>query len=262
MCLIFLSLHQHPNYKLIVAANRDEFYARKTMPAEFWKDHPQIVGGRDLEAVKPDGTCGTWMAMNKNGRIAMVTNYRDLKNIKSKAPSRGHLVTDFLLTDELPEKYLKAIEKNKNDYNGFNLIVGNAEELFYLSNYKEGIVKIENGFHGLSNALLNTPWPKVKVGKEKMSHLFAAEKIEAVNLFNGLYNDHQASDDQLPDTGVGLERERMLSAMFIKSPNYGSRCSTVVTIDQNNHVEFTERVYDLKSFAFEDRSFSFGLNLL
>ncbi len=185
MCLIFLSLHQHPNYKLIVAANRDEFYARKTLPAEFWPDHSQLVGGRDLEAVKPDGTCGTWMAINKNGRIAMVTNYRDLKNIKAHAPSRGHLVTDFLLSDEDPEKYLQSIEMNAPLYNGFNLIVGNAGELFYLSNYGQGVVKIPNGFHGLSNHLLDTPWPKVKNGKMKMKPLFDQEKIEhAKNIGN------------------------------------------------------------------------------
>ena len=252
MCLIFLSIHQKPNYKLIVAANRDEFYARKTMPAEFWKDHPQIVGGRDLEAMKPDGTCGTWMAMNKNGRIAMVTNYRDLKNIKSQAPSRGHLVTDFLLSNEHPEKYLKLIEPRADLYNGFNLIVGDAEEIFYLSNYKEGIVKIENGFHGLSNHLLDTPWPKVRKGKEKIKLLFEEEKITHEKILNALY------DDQLPDTGVGLERERMLSSMFIKSPNYGSRCTTVVTIDRNNKIEFTERVYDLKTFEFGEQTFSFN----
>src|SRR5579859_2625352 len=126
MCLIFLSVDQHPHYKLIVAANRDEFYARKTAPAEFWSNHPQVVGGCDLEAVKPDGTCGSWMAMNKNGRIAMVTNYRDLKNLKTNAPSRGHLVTDFLLSNESPEKYLQGIEPRKNEFNGFNLIVGDA----------------------------------------------------------------------------------------------------------------------------------------
>lgn len=257
MCLIFLSLNQHPNYKLIVAANRDEFYARQTSPADFWKEHPQIVGGRDLEAMKPNGTCGTWMAMSKNGRIAMVTNYRDLKNLKSVAPSRGYLVTDFLLSDKSPEKYLKAIEKTKNDYNGFNLIVGNTEELFYLSNYKEGIIKIENGFHGLSNHLLDTPWPKVKRGKEKMKPLFDEEKIDPKKILNALYDDEQAPDAQLPDTGVGLERERMLSSMFIKSPNYGSRCSTVLTVDRNNKVEFTERVYDLKMFEFTEKSFLF-----
>jgi len=259
MCLIFLSLRNHPNYKLIVAANRDEFYKRQTSPAEFWKEHPQIVGGRDLEAMKPDGTCGTWMAMNKNGRIAMVTNYRDLKNLKTVAPSRGYLVTDFLLSNESAEKYLKAIEKNKNDYNGFNLIVGDAEELFYLSNYKDGIVKIENGFHGLSNHLLDTPWTKVKEGKEKMKPLFDEMRIDSKKILNALYDERQAPDDQLPDTGVGLERERMLSSMFIKSPNYGSRCSTVVTVDQNNKVEFTERVYDLETFEFKEKSFSFDV---
>ncbi|HEV8515368.1 MAG TPA: NRDE family protein [Cyclobacteriaceae bacterium] len=259
MCLIFLSLNNHPNYKLIVAANRDEFYVRQTSPAEFWKEHPQIVGGRDLEAMKPDGTCGTWMAMNKNGRIAMVTNYRDLKNLKTVAPSRGYLVTDFLLSDESPKNYLKNVEKTKNNYNGFNLIVGDAEELFYLSNYNDGIVKIENGFHGLSNHLLDTPWPKVKKGKEKMKPLFDERKIDSKKILNALYDEKQAPDNQLPDTGVGLERERMLSSMFIKSPNYGSRCSTVVTVDQNNKVEFTERVYDLKTFEFKEKSFSFDV---
>ena len=259
MCLIFLSLHEHPNYKLIVAANRDEFYARQTVAADFWEDHPQILGGRDLEARKPDGTCGTWMAMNKNGRIAMVTNYRDLKNLKTKAPSRGYLVTDFLLTNESPTQYLKSIEPRSNLYNGFNLIVGNAEELFYLSNYKQGVLKIENGFHGLSNHLLDTPWPKVRNGKEKMKQLFDQNKIQPKEILNALYDVEQAPDDQLPDTGVGIERERMLSSMFIKSPNYGTRCSTVVMIDQNNKVEFTERVYDLNTFAFTQKSFKFEI---
>jgi len=259
MCLIFISLDQNPNYKLIVAANRDEFYARKTVAADFWEDHSQIIGGRDLEAKKPDGTCGTWMAMNKNGRIAMVTNYRDLKNLKTQAPSRGHLVTDFLLTNEHPDKYLKSIAPNASLYNGFNLIVGNGEELFYLSNYREGILKIENGFHGLSNHLLDTPWPKVANGKEKMKPLFEQPKIDPEKILNALHDEQQAPDDQLPDTGVGLERERMLSSMFIKIPNYGSRCSTVVTIDRNNKVEFTERVYDLKTFEFMQKSFAFDV---
>ena len=259
MCLIFLSLYQHPGYKLIVAANRDEFYARRTEPAEWWEDNPQIVGGRDLEARKPDGTCGTWMAMNKNGRIAMVTNYRDLKNLKSQAPSRGHLVTDFLLSGASPEKYLQSIEPKAPLYNGFNLIVGNAEELFYLSNYEKGVVKIEKGVHGLSNHLLDTPWPKVKNGKEKIKRLFDEERIDSRKILNALYDEQQAPDDQLPDTGVGLERERMLSSMFIKSPNYGSRCSTVVAVDQNNKVEFTERVYNPETFDFTEKSFAFDV---
>jgi len=259
MCLIFLSVHQHPNYPLIVAANRDEFYGRRTSAAAFWNNHPAVLGGCDLEAVKPDGTCGTWMGINKNGRIAMVTNYRDLKNLKSSAPSRGHLVTDFLLSTETPEHYLKMIEPRANEFNGFNLVVGGADGLFYLSNYKKGVDKIENGFHGLSNALLDTPWPKVKNGKEVMRPLFRQEKINVDKILDALRYEHQAPDEQLPDTGVGLERERMLSSMFIKMPNYGSRCSTVVTIDNNNHAEFTERVYDLTTFEFKQQTFAFDI---
>src|SRR5215468_9501477 len=124
MCLIFLSLDHHPKYKLIIAANRDEFYQRKTAPANHWTDHPQILGGRDLEA------SGTWMGMNTdNGRISMVTNYRDLKNLKQVAPSRGALVSDYLLAESTPDQYLKKIEPSKNDYNGFNLLVGDSSEL-------------------------------------------------------------------------------------------------------------------------------------
>ena len=155
MCLIFFSLKNHPTYKLVIAANRDEFYQRKTEPASFWKDHPTILGGRDLEAN------GTWMAMNKEGKISLVTNYRDLSNINPKAPSRGQLVSDFLLNGISAEKYLAQVEKNGKAYNGFNLVVGSSDKLVYYSNYKNGVEEIPPGLHGLSNHLLNTPWPKV-----------------------------------------------------------------------------------------------------
>lgn len=253
MCLIFLSLNNHPTYKLVVAANRDEFYNRKTEAASFWKDHPGILGGRDLEAM------GTWMAMSKQGKVSLVTNYRDLKNIKAQAPSRGQLVTDFLLKDLSPKEYLGQVEERGQAYNGFNLIVGSAEELYYYSNYKGGVEKIEPGLHGLSNHLLDTPWPKVTSGIEKMKTLLASKEIDPVKLFELLYDDRTAPDERLPDTGVGLERERMLSSMFIKSPNYGTRCSTVILIDQDDHVYFAERVYDLSTFEFSSQSFEFKI---
>ncbi|MBS1486577.1 MAG: NRDE family protein [Bacteroidetes bacterium] len=259
MCLIFLSVNQHPRYKLIVAANRDEFYERKTEKASYWKNHPDILGGCDLEAIKPDGTCGTWMAMNKNGRIAMVTNYRDLKNIKPYAPSRGHLVTDYLLSSKPADNYLREIEPHAHEFNGFNLIVGSADDLYYLSNYQTGIDKLQNGMYGLSNALLNTPWPKVQTGKEKMKLLFGESKVDKEKIFDALYDSHQATDDRLPDTGVGIERERMLSSIFIKSPHYGTRCSTIVTVDREEQVTFTERVYDLQTFQFTQQSFQFSV---
>jgi uncharacterized protein with NRDE domain len=253
MCLIFLSLNNHPTYKLIIAANRDEFYQRKTAAAEYWSDYPDILGGRDLEA------SGTWMAMNKNGRVAMVTNYRDLKNLKQTAPSRGALVSEFLLTDVSAQQYLKAIEPKADAYNGFNLLVGNVNELYYLSNYKNGIEKLSKGIHGLSNALLNTPWPKVEQGKAHFASLINKPEVDPEILFTMLYNEERAPDNLLPDTGVGIERERMLSSMFIKSPNYGTRCSTVMLVRHDNHVKYHERVYDLQTFAHDNRTYELSV---
>ncbi len=254
MCLIFLSINNHQTYSLIVAANRDEFYNRRTAPAEFWEDAPNVLAGRDLEAN------GTWMGISRSGRISLLTNFRDPRNINPSAPSRGHLVSDFLRKDTQATEYLKSIEQRGKEYNGFNLIAGSAGELWYYSNYGNGIASIPDGLHGLSNHLLNTPWPKVERGRNQFQQLLQPEVIDPGTLFEFLYDDRQAPDDKLPDTGVGLERERVLSSMFIKSPNYGSRCSTVLLIDRNRHVLFSERVYDLKTFAYTTRTFEFDIH--
>lgn len=250
MCLIFLSIDNHPKYKLIVAANRDEFYARKTAAAQYWKDYPEVIGGRDLEAM------GTWMAMAKSGKLGMVTNYRDLKNINPNAPTRGLLVSDFLINAYQAEEYLKEIHLKADQYNGFNLVVGTIEQLYYYSNYQSKIIKLEPGTYGLSNALLDTPWPKVKRGKEKFKSVIDQDKIAIDSIFEILRDERIAPDDQLPNTGLDMERERALSAMFIKTPNYGSRCSTVVLVDYNNSVTYSERVYDLDTFSFEQNQFN------
>lgn len=253
MCLIFLSVNNHHRYKLIVAGNRDEFYQRKTAPAHFWEDHPDILAGRDLEAG------GTWMGISRQGRISVVTNYRDLKNLKPVATSRGHLVSDFLLNGSKPDEYLQEVSSKGNKYNGFNLIVGNQDELHYYSNYKKGPEKISAGLHGLSNHLLNTPWPKVERGKQKVNSLLKDHDVDPTKLFEVLFNEQRAEDSQLPDTGIGLDRERALSSMFIKSPGYGSRCSTVILIDRTNKVYFSERVYDLETFDYSVNSFEFKI---
>jgi uncharacterized protein with NRDE domain len=202
---------------------------------------------------------GTWMAMSKQGKISMVTNYRDPKNIDPQAPSRGQLVSDFLLNEEAPKDYLKKIESRGKAYNGFNLIVGSPDELFYYSNYQGTIEKIQTGIHGLSNQLLNTPWPKVVRGIEKMKTATSDKNIEPKKLFEVLYDNQIADDAKLPDTGIGLERERVLSSMFIKSPNYGTRCSTVVLVNRSNEVLYSERVYDLQTFDYATRSFHFNV---
>jgi uncharacterized protein with NRDE domain len=251
MCLILFAVRDHPVYKLIVAANRDEFYSRRTAPAAYWPDHPAILGGRDLEAQ------GTWMAMNTTGKIAMVTNYRDPGAINPSAPSRGRLVSDYLAGQESPKDYLTLLEPQAAAYNGFNLIVGSVDELWYLSNYGPGVAHIAPGQHGLSNHLLETPWPKVVRGKEKFRALLNQEVIDPDQLLIMLYDELRADDDQLPDTGIGHEREKALSSIFIKSPGYGTRCSTVVLADQHQNVTYVEREYDLATFAFTTRSFRF-----
>ena len=250
MCLIFTAINYHPVYKLIVAANRDEFYSRKTAPANYWTDYPHVLAGRDLQAG------GTWMGMTKGGKISMLTNYRDPLHIKADAPSRGYLVADYLEKDVDIESYLQNIEPSK--YNGFNLLLGDVNNLWYLSNYKDGITKLENGLYGLSNHLLDTPWPKVVKGKKKLTPILGKSDLTTNELMEFLY-DTEVANDNLPNTGVSADLERALSSMFIKTTNYGSRCSTVVLVDKENHVKFSERVYDLTTFNYTLSEYEFEI---
>jgi uncharacterized protein with NRDE domain len=251
MCLIFFSVNNHPTYKLILAGNRDEFYNRKTAAAQFWKDQPNVLAGRDLEAG------GTWMGITREGKISFITNYRDPSNINPAAPSRGHLVSDYLENDNDPFNYIKEVERKASVYNGFNLLVGDVNALWYFSNYGPSPMKIASGYYGLSNHLLETPWPKVLHGKEKLKNIFRSSVIDKNDLFTALYDSEQAADDKLPNTGIGIERERALSSMFIKSPGYGSRCSTIILVDHSNHVFFSERIYDLETFEYSTLDFEF-----
>lgn len=253
MCLIFIGLKNHPKYKLIVAANRDEFYDRPTASATFWEDHPHILAGRDLEAK------GTWLGMTRGGRICMVTNFRDPKNIHAHAPSRGKLVADFLLDKVTGEKYLEKLAPHAKKYNGFSLIAGTVDSLYYFSNYKDGIILLNSGLFGLSNHLLETPWPKVEKGKSRIQELLKPSVVQVEALYEVLSDEAISSDDHLPDTGVGLERERALSAAFIKSPGYGTRSSTVVMVDYNDNVSFHERVFNPENSRFSYHSFQYTI---
>lgn len=253
MCLIFIAVRSHLKYKLVVAANRDEFYHRPTAPAAFWKDHPEILGGRDLEAM------GTWLGMTRSGRICMVTNFRDLRNIRTNAPSRGKLVTDFLLDKTSGEAYLEKLEPHASEYNGFSLIAGTVDALYYLSNYKSGLIQLNSGLFGLSNHLLETPWPKVEKGKLQIQKLLKSPTVKKEDLFEVLSDSTIAPDNRLPDTGVGLELERELSPAFIKSPGYGTRSSTVILVDYANNVAFHERVYIPETDSFSLQSFQYSV---
>lgn len=189
----------------------------------------------------------------------MVTNYRDLSRIKPDAPSRGGLVTDYLLSDVHPLAYMEEVARRGHLYNGFNLIVGNPRELYYYSNYGEGVAAIPPGLHGISNHLLNTPWPKVRRATQAIGTLIRNGVGDAEPILDALYDDTTAADHELPDTGVGLERERQLSSVFIKSPGYGSRSSTVILVNRNNQARFAERVYNPADFSFSGQSFAFEI---
>ena len=255
MCLILFNYKKHPRYKLILAANRDEFYKRPTAIANFWEDNPKIIAGRDLEAN------GTWMGINKkNGKLAMLTNYRDLSNLKENAPTRGLLVSDYLTNDQTAEQYHASVEVKLSEYNGFNMILGDADNLYYTSNYFEGgLKKIPEGNYGLSNHLLNTEWPKVKIGKLKLAAISEEKNFEVEHLFEALYDDEIAPDNQLPDTGIGIEKERWLSSIFIKSPEYGTRCTSIILIDKNDKVLFAERTYDPMSYEYDTKYYKFKM---
>ncbi len=239
MCLILLAIQSHPRYKLIIAANRDEFYDRPTAPAAFWDDAPYLLAGRDLRAG------GTWLGITMQGRIAAITNYRDTASLKDQAPSRGQLVTGFLTGKETPERYLDMLDQKSQEYNGFNLIIGDKESLYWYSNRGEGRRLLDNGIYGVSNRLLDTPWPKVTRGKEILQRaLSGIDNAEPEMMLHMLEDRSIPGDESLPDTGVGLEWERILSPIFITSPGYGTRSSTLIFVDLNDRVTFIERTYN------------------
>jgi uncharacterized protein with NRDE domain len=253
MCLIFVAIDAHPNYRTVIAANRDEFYDRPTAPASFWTDAPELLAGRDLRAG------GTWIGITRTGRIAALTNYRDPGPVKSDAPSRGKLVSDFLLGREDPVGYLERLSRIAHSYNGFSLIVGKTAEFYYYSNREEKIRTLCPGIHGLSNHLLDTPWPKVEKGKEVLGRFLAEENLSLERVLDMLLDRTVAMDESLPDTGVGLEWERILSPIFIMSATYGTRSSTIILVDRNGMATFTERSFDRGIEGFPTVKYSFLL---
>ena len=253
MCLIVFANNVHPKYKLIFAANRDEFYNRPSEQAEFWNDYPNLLAGKDLQAG------GTWLGITKQGRFAAITNFRDLKNHRNDAPSRGKLTLDFLSSSVSPEDYYNNLKLTLNNFNGFNLLLGTVNELYYFSNKTIGLRKLEPGIHGISNAILDTPWPKVEKSKRQLKSIIAKEGLHPWEVLNILDDSAIAKDNELPETGVGLELERVLSPIFIKSEKYGTRSSTVVMVDKSNNVKFVEKTYFANTGRFSNREFNFTI---
>lgn len=237
MCLILFSYRKHPGYRLVLAANRDEFYERPSQPAGFWEENDNILAGRDLQAG------GTWLGITKTGRFAAITNYREPEKFKPGAPSRGMLISDYLRGSSAPGDYLRGVAVKSAAYNGFNMIAGDPDALFYFSNRDGGVKEIAPGIYGLSNHLLNTPWPKVVLGKRLLGSALDGE-IVPEKVFPVLRDRSQPADGELPQTGMTLEWERILSSIFITSEIYGTRSSTLLTIDYEGNVNFIEQVFN------------------
>jgi len=239
VCLILFSFEQHSRYPLIIAANRDEFYNRASSPAVFWDGEPGILAGKDLVAG------GTWFGVTRSGRIAAITNYREPGFHRMDAPSRGALVAGYLRGAEPPEAYLKRLEQEAGRYNGFSLILGGPGNLYYFSNRREGFQRLTPGLYGLSNHLLNTAWPKVERGKRALADVLSSgQDPDPEDLFHILADRSRPPDDRLPRTGVGIEWERILSSLFITSPVYGTRSSTVLLVQGEGRVTFVEKVFN------------------
>jgi uncharacterized protein with NRDE domain len=233
MCLVLVVWRAHPMYPCLVAANRDEFHARPTARAEWWPDHPEILAGRDLEAG------GTWLGITRRGRFAALTNYRDAEQRRVGTPSRGALVTSILESGASVAEGLTYLRDVSANYNGFNLIFSDGERLGIYESVLGAGRELGPGIYGLSNHLLDTPWPKVQNAKTRLEAALSG-LTDTAPLLELLRDDRPASDTELPRTGVSLEWERLLSSAFVRTPDYGTRCSTIIRFDARGRAYFDE----------------------
>jgi len=253
MCLILFAFQYHSSNPLVIAANRDETFTRPTRCAQFWPENPNLLAGKDLQ----EG--GLWMGITREGRFAAITNFRDPKAMTGSL-SRGFIGKDFLLTDEHPEKFLQELSQKSNFYSGFNILIGDHRELFYYSNHNKKIRQLESGIYGLSNHLLDSPWPKVTKGKLKLQeHLDTNKDLHTDKLIEILQDKTLPSDDLLPDTGIGIYSERFLSPLFIETPFYGTRSSTGLKVSDQGKVTFHEQCYVEKGIKADKSIIEFQL---
>jgi uncharacterized protein with NRDE domain len=245
MCLIVIAHQINVNYPFVLAANRDEFFSRPSMEANFWADDaktlPDILGGRDLIQG------GTWLGITRDRRFAAVTNIRNPAAPQAMPKSRGELTRGFLEGNQSPAMYLNSLVSSVKQFAGFNLLLGDAEQILYLNNTQSTIIKLVPGIYGLSNGLLDSAWPKIQRAKRDLGNAMARESdLQTDTLLNFMNNRDRAADEELPNTGVPLEQERTLSSAFIQNPErkYGTRCSTAIICSAKNKINFSEQNYD------------------
>jgi uncharacterized protein with NRDE domain len=242
--LLVLAWRSHPRYRLVVAANRDEFHARPAAPLAPWEDIPGVIGGRDLQAN------GAWLAADDQGRFGVVTNFREFGRSRRSAPSRGGLIPAWLAGQLPPADYLRSLETDAPGYAGFNLLLADGDSLWYASNRADVFAReLAPGRHGLSNEFLDTPWPKLVRVRTRFDRLLdspvaAARPALAGELFALLGDRQMAPPDEVPPGDLSPEWARKLSAPFVLDATYGTRCSTVVTISDTGELFMAERRFD------------------
>ncbi|WP_114748149.1 NRDE family protein [Pleomorphovibrio marinus] len=252
MCLIAFKWMDHPVYKLVLVANRDEYYDRPSQGLHKWEEG--FYAGKDLKAG------GTWMGFHPSGKFAALTNYRDIPNELNMSQSRGDLVKNFLTGNLGPKEYTKELESKKFDYNGYNLLVAEGKEMYYSSNYMEGNLKVPSGLHGLSNALLNVPWPKLSAAKAQLSKKTDATQLCLDSLLQQLQSKDTVEDLFLPKTGLEYQHEKAVSAQFIEVKNYyGTVNTTALLWGHDGKVRIKERRFIPK---LEENSVEFGVKSL
>ena len=253
MCLVVLAFNVHADAPLVVAANRDEFHARPTQDAGWWSDQPDVVGGRDLQAG------GTWLGAHRNGRFATITNFRDAATSRGRLRSRGHLVTDFLHGERSPVEYLSTI--TPEDYAGFNLLVTDRSQLAYLSNRGGGLKELPAGIYGLSNATLDTPWEKVGRSKSLLGTLLEQGRANETHLLRLLGDMEKGPVDEVKSDRLPFSIAHAITAPFIVTPEYGTRCSTIVRVDHDGIWHFLERRFDSGGNTVGESLFSFSVGI-
>lgn len=258
MCLILFAYHCHPEFPLIVAANRDEFYSRPTRAPHFWEDCPDIFAGRDLQAG------GTWMGVSRGGRFAAVTNYREGQATPTNKTSRGELCSRFLDADIDPQEYLAELAQRPDAYAGYNLLAGDFSDpqsprLGYFSNRPHTpATRLPAGIYGLSNGVLDEPWPKVSSGKQQLQQRLQQDPEQIQQI---LLDGTTADFSQLPDTGIEKSLEEKLSSRFIKMEDYGTRNSTVIRIHRSGEVQWLEQQFGPNGTPAEQRAYRFQLQI-
>jgi uncharacterized protein with NRDE domain len=240
MCLLVLAWRTHPRYRLIVAANRDEYHERPTAPLAKWPEPNDILAGQDLRAG------GTWLALDRRHRFGAVTNFRELQRPRRSAPSRGTLVPSFLGQDGGPEDFLAGMETDAPGYSGFNLLISDTDTLWYASNRMDRFARsLPPGVYGLSNEFLDTPWPKLRRVRERFeSWLRAPSSADPVSELFALLADREPASDGPPQAGLSPEWERTLSAPFVIHPTYGTRSTTVLLLEPSGDSVMAERRFD------------------